>query len=400
LKIAVVTETFSPFRGGSARRYLEVFRRIAKRGNEVHLYTARLNPNWPLLEEMSGIVIHRSKRAYPNFITKEGFRSVSDTIRFALWSLREMRKEQPFDLIEANHCPVFPTLASWVRSRMNSTPLSVTFHEVWYDEWYRYVPRSVYAPVGINLERSTTMIPDLAIAVSQTTAKRLVKYFHMPKEKIKIISNGVDLGLYNHGDVPRDPAKLLFLGRLNPHKKIEWLLEAIEALSKDHPDVRLDVIGEGPMKEVYRSYAASNGLNGLVRFRGALDDEEVVEELRSSYVYVLPSIREGQSITLLEAMAAGTPQVIVEAKGNAATDLLRESESGIVASPSSSGIAHAIEKLLEDRSLWQDLSKHSLGYVGEYSWDRIAQEHVEAYDTLVSEWRRGEGVVPVAATHS
>ncbi|MDA4126858.1 MAG: glycosyltransferase family 4 protein, partial [Thaumarchaeota archaeon] len=371
MKIAVVTETFSPFRGGSARRYLEVFERIAKAGNEVHLYTARLNPGWPVLEEIGGIVVHRSKRAYPNFITGDGFRSVGDTIRFALWSLREMGKDRPFDLIEANHCPVFPTLASWVRSKMSSTPLSVTFHEVWYDEWYRYVPRRIYAPVGINLERSTTLLPDLAIAVSHTTARRLVKYFHMPQDKIKTISNGVDLGLYNHGEVPREQSKVLFLGRLNPHKKIEWLFKAVQALSNDYPGMTLEVVGDGPMRETYRSYVSSNGLQSLIRFKGALDDGEVARQLRSSYVYVLPSIREGQSITLLEAMAAGTPQIVVKAKGNAAGDLLADSESGLVAPPSSTGIALAISKLLDDRLLWNDLNERSLKYAGEYSWDRI-----------------------------
>jgi glycosyltransferase involved in cell wall biosynthesis len=385
LKIAVVTETFFPFRGGSARRYLEVFARIARAGNEVHLYTTRLNPSWPLVENVEGIIVHRSKRAYPNFITGDGFRSVGDTIRYALWSLREMGKEEPFDLIEANHCPVFPTIASWVRSRMSNTPLSVTFHEVWYNEWYRYVPRRVYAPVGINLERSTTMLPDLAIAVSQTTARRLVKYFHMPQDKIRIISNGVDLGLYNHGEVPRDPLKVLFLGRLNPHKRIEWLFGAVETLSKEYSGLTLDVIGEGPKGEAYRSYVSSNGLKGSVRFLGALDDEEVARELRSSYVYVLPSIREGQSITLLEAMAAGTPQVVVRAAGNAAGDLITESESGILAQPSSSGIAQAIRRIVQDRAVWDDFNRRGLGFAARYSWDRMAREHLEAYRELLGQ---------------
>lgn len=383
MKIAVVTETFYPFRGGSARRYLEVFRRIADAGNEVHLYTARLDPSWPLLEEVKGIEVHRSPRACPGFITGEGFRSVRDVMAFSLWSLREMGKETPFDLIEANHCPVFPALASWVRSRMNHAPLSVTFHEVWFDEWYRYVPRRVYAPVGIGLERSTTLLPDLAIAVSRTTAKRLVKYFHMPQEKIRTISNGVDLDLYNHGETRRDPSKILFLGRLNPHKKIEWLFGALESLKKEYPGVTLDVVGDGPMRGAYRSYVSSNGLKGLVRFLGGVEDGEVARELKSSYVYVLPSIREGQSITLLEAMAAGTPQIVVKAAGNAADDLIAESESGLVAEPSSAGIARAIRELLEDRSLWQRLNERSLRFAGEYSWDRIAAEHLEAYEGLL-----------------
>ena len=112
-KIAVVTETFLPFRGGSAKRYFEVFKRLAKSGFEVDLYTARLKEEWAVKEEIDGIHIIRSPKVYGNFITKEGFRDVSQVLDFTLWTTKTLTKNGEYDLLEANHCPIFPAMASW-----------------------------------------------------------------------------------------------------------------------------------------------------------------------------------------------------------------------------------------------------------------------------------------------
>jgi len=342
-----------------------------------------------VLEDIEGIKVHRSERAYPSMITTEGFRSINSVLRFTAWSFSELRKDGPFDVIEANHCPIFPALSSWVGSRLGGTPLCVTFHEVWYNEWYRYVPRRVYAPVGIGLEHATTLVPDMAIAVSEMTARGLMEHFGMRRQKIKIISNGVDLEMFNSIDVGRDDSKVVFVGRLNPHKRLDWLLAALELLTKTHPKLKLSVVGDGPWAQRYRSMGETSVLDGRVSFLGALEDEGVARELKSSMVYVQPSMREGQSITVLEAMAAGTPQVAVRTTGSAVADLLATSESGMAVPPSPRSIAAGIEKLLDDESLWRRLSSNSLGFVKSFSWDSIAEQHLVAYSEMVSRRREG-----------
>jgi glycosyltransferase involved in cell wall biosynthesis len=388
LRIAVVTETFSPFRGGSAKRYLEVFRRLSKK-HDVHLYTVRMKDDWAGDEVLEGIQVHRSGVSPKKLITDTGFRSVDTVLRFALWSSERIRRDGPFDLIEANHCPIFPALSSWLQSRMASTPLSVTFHEVWNSEWYRYVPWKLYAPVGITLERATTMIPDMAIAVSDTTANGLVSAFGMNREKIRVISNGVDLDSYGAEGPERDTSKIIFVGRLNPHKKLDWLLSAVKILSDEFPDISLDVVGDGPSASYYRSYAVEEGVSGKVRFLGSLDDHGLIKSLKGAAVYVQPSIREGQSITVLEAMAAGTPQVSIRAAGTAVPELLEASGSGLVVQPTPKSIADGIGQVLKDSALRARLSNSGTNYVKKYSWDEIASEHERAYEELVRLGKNG-----------
>jgi glycosyltransferase involved in cell wall biosynthesis len=383
VRIAVVTETFHPFKGGSAKRYLETFKRIVKRGHEVDLYTARLKADWPRHEEVAGINVHRSDDALTDFITKDGFRSIRQVTKFTGWAFHRLFREK-YDILEANHCPVFPALGSSIYSKLKSTPLSITFHEAWYSDWYNYVPVRVYAPIGIMLERMTTWLPDVAVAVSDLTAQRLVAHFNIPREKVRVVSNGVDLDLFSRINCRRDRFKIIYLGRLNPHKRLDWLLEAYRSVKREYPEVSLEIVGDGPSRASSEEYVRRRGMEDIV-FQGSITDEELVRCIKSAGVYVLPSVREGQSITTLEAMAAGTPQIVVAVNANGACDLIRSSGSGIAVEPSPSSIVNGIRSILDDEGQWRSLHERGLEFVKGYSWDRVAEEYLKIYELALAD---------------
>jgi glycosyltransferase involved in cell wall biosynthesis len=192
LKIAVVTETFAPFRGGSAKRYLEVFKRIAAQGHEVHLYTARLQENTPAEEEVDGIHVHRTPPYLKGFISDDGLRSVIQVFRYSLWTFFRLFKDGPFDVIEANHCPIIPTQVAWLYAKSTRRAIVVTFHEVWQRRWSSYVSHGIQAPVGIVLERTLARLPDAAVAVSNYTARNMATELGVDRSKTVVIQNGVD----------------------------------------------------------------------------------------------------------------------------------------------------------------------------------------------------------------
>lgn len=348
-------------------------------GHEVELHTVKLKDDWPEEEKLDGIRVFRSM-PLKNFITKTGFRDVRQVLRFTSWAFASALQNDGVEVVEANHCPIFPSMGSWFLSRLRSEPLCVTFHEAWHSEWYRYVPRRLLAPLGIMLESLTTRLPDVAIAVSQMTAERLVRLFDLPKDKIRVIPNGVDLQLFESVKVERERGKIVFVGRLNPHKKIEWLLEAFQRIRDDFPHVTLEFIGDGVMK------SKLEGKDGIV-CRGAVDDVELVKALKSAWVYVLPSIREGQSITTLEAMAAGTPQVVVDAPGNGAAELVKSSGSGFVVAPSTEGIGKGLRRMLSDEAVWNEFHERGLEFVRNYGWEKVAVSCLQMYESLANSKR-------------
>ena len=383
MRIAIVTETFLPFKGGSAKRYHEVFKRLSGSGFDVDVYTARLKDDWPFEEEIDGIHVVRSPKVYDDFITEDGFRNISQVLDFSLWAMKKLINDDCC-MVEANHCPIFPAMASWFRSRLERTQLSVTFHEAWYREWYLYSPNRMYPPLGIMLEKMLTMLPDVGIAVSNFTARRLVRFFRMNASRIEVIPNGVDLEFIRGVKAKRNDRKIVYVGRLNPHKKVEWLIEAYGMLKKEFPQAELEIVGHGPMYDEYVKYAKRNHFKDVF-FRSEVEDEEIIRSLKSSRIYVLPSIREGQSITTLEAMASGTPQIVVEAEGNGAADLVAESESGIRVKPCVKEMYKAMKRLLEDEETWTSLSENGAKYVSNLSWGNIAEQHMKLYRSLSSE---------------
>ena len=386
MNIAVVTETFYPFRGGSAKRYLEVMKRIARMGNDVTVYTVRLKNNWSVEEELDGIYIVRTRAVLDKFITPDGMRNLSQVAIYTGWILKQLIDEE-YDLIEVNHCPIFPALISKLSSIINHTPLSVTFHEVWHNHWHYYVDSPFLAAGGIILEYLTMKVPDRFIAVSRRTADRLVKCFGVSSEDISIIPNGVDLKLFDGIKVDNRGFKIVYVGRMNPHKRVDLLIDAYAILKREYPGLVLELIGEGPARRSYERYAEEKNIDGIY-FKGALSDEALYRSLKEAIVYVLPSIREGQSITTLEAMAAGTPQVVVSADGTAAPDMVAKSRSGLIVRPRAEEIAGAIKLLLNDEEMWMRMSENGLRFVRMYSWDSIAEMHLKHYKFLLRKYSR------------
>ncbi len=379
LDIAVITETFHPFNGGSAKRYLEVFSRLAEKGYNVDVYTVRLSDEWDLREEYKGLNIIRSKEALPNYITKDGFRDAYSIFSYIKWLMREFESRK-YDIIEANHCPIFPVfIAKYKKNKFQ--PLVSTIHEVWYDDWYQYVPRLYYAPIGMILEKMMVKAPDHIISVSNFTTNRLVKLLGVDKDKITTIFNGVDLKLYSSVFSRKYDGKIVYGGRLNPHKRIDLLLKSFQILHKRY-DVSLDIFGDGPMRDYILRFISRNGFSRSVFLHGRVDETSFVRLMKSGYVYVLPSIREGQSITTLEAMAAGTPQVTVYARNNAAYELVLEADSGLVANLDAGDIASKIEFLLNNDLVWRDKRVNGFKFVSNYDWNIISERHRNLYESL------------------
>jgi len=379
LKIAVITETFYPFNGGSAKRYLEIFSRLAKYGYDVDIYTVRLNEDWDYMEEYRGINIIRSDEALPRYITNDGFRDVTSIFKYLIWLYKRFNPRD-YDVIEVNHCPIFPVILAGVKRRSNQ-PLVSTVHEVWFDEWINYVPNKLYAPLGMALEKLMMYIPDYFISVSRFTSDRMVKLLRVDPRKIVTIYNGVNLELYRRVNVGKDIERIVYGGRLNPHKRLDLLLRSFEILYRSY-DVKLDIFGAGPMRNYIEGYVGRNGLSKVVKLYGEVSEDKFVYLMKRGYIYVLPSIREGQSITTLEAMAAGTPQVTVKARNNAAYTLVGEAGSGFISKLDPKDISSKIATLLDDVYLWSRFRDNGLSFASRYSWDKIAEMHRIIYESL------------------
>jgi glycosyltransferase involved in cell wall biosynthesis len=168
----------------------------------------------------------------------------------------------------------------------------------------------------------------------------------LPPERITIVPSGVELPPGEPG--PPEPDRLLFAGRLDRAKGLETLLEAVRILRASRPRAVLGVFGRGPEEAALRATAARLGLGEAVSFEGWTDRLEA--ELARSSAVVLPTLGEGMSNVLLEAMAAGRPVVTTDIPAN--RELVTHGENGLLAPPGDpAALAGAIGTLLDDPGL-------------------------------------------------
>lgn len=144
-----------------------------------------------------------------------------------------------------------------------------------------------------------------AVVAMSTESIRELDAIGYARGRILATPNGIDLErqpLASPGSA--GPVRLVFVGRLSEEKAIPDLIAALSPLPRDGAWT-LDILGEGPLRDEIAKQIQSEGLDGRVRLWGRVDN--VGEHLAHSHVFVLPSLREGNSNAILEAMVAGLP---------------------------------------------------------------------------------------------
>jgi glycosyltransferase involved in cell wall biosynthesis len=137
---------------------------------------------------------------------------------------------------------------------------------------------------------------------------------------IAMIENGVNLERFSATDWPDMPGpgnalRILFVGRLIPAKALSLLLEALALLTAQGQAVRLDVVGEGPLRGAWEAQSQALGLAGIVHFHGNLPADAVALAMQRCHVFCLPSVRESGGAVLLEAMASARPAIAMNFGG-------------------------------------------------------------------------------------
>jgi glycosyltransferase involved in cell wall biosynthesis len=194
----------------------------------------------------------------------------------------------------------------------------------------------------------------MVVAVSVPLREHLVRKARIPASRVVTIINGIDTthfaprrrsGILRESlGIGPDVPLIGCVARLDPVKNHVLLLEAMALLVRQIPDARLALVGDGPLRDALREQAGDLGLEGKVLFAGTLADTATA--YRDLDIFVLPSVSEGTSISVLEAMASGTPIVATAVGG---TPRLLGGDCGVlVPSGDARAMAEAIQHLLAD----------------------------------------------------
>jgi len=256
--------------------------------------------------------------------------------------------------------------------------------------------REVADPEGRNLRRNRirrALAPLVHhfVTVSADLRRWLIEDVRVPAAKVTAIHNGVDLSRFGRAgklesrmrlSLPADAPIVGTVGRLDPVKDQAGLIQAFAQVRAQHPAALLVVAGDGPCRAELERVAAGLGQRDHVRLLGNRDDIPTV--MAALDVFVLPSIAEGISNTILEAMATGLPVVATRVGGN--PELIEEGVGGALVPRSDPGaLAAAIAAYTGDAELRRRHGQASRQRaIGHFSLERMAQAYANLYTALAA----------------
>ncbi|WP_183407670.1 glycosyltransferase family 4 protein [Nocardioides marmoriginsengisoli] len=267
-----------------------------------------------------------------------------------------------------------PFLASW----LTRSKVVVLVHHVHREQWSVVGP--VLARIGWLLESRVAVLANRGhryVAVSDVTRRELID--------LGVRAGDISLAYNGMPPVPAFEAQeraaaptLVVLSRLVPHKQIDHVITALPELAGEFPDVRLRILGDGWWGEQLRSQATALGLDDRIDFLGHVSDRTKFEELSSAWVHVLPSVKEGWGLSIVEAGHVGTPSVAYASAGGV-TEAILDGVTGLLADDEAD-LTVRLGAVLRDSRLRDELGHKALVRSGEFTWEAAARVIAGAID--------------------
>jgi phosphatidyl-myo-inositol alpha-mannosyltransferase len=370
VRIALVTEYYYPHLGGVTEHVHNLAHQFQRQGHPTLVVTSHMRPP-PRGHDLP------SDGADPTFVRRIGTsRTIYSAGSFARVTtgrglraaLRELFRREQVDLVHV-HGGLNPTFglvapdAAWDLG----LPVVATFHS-----WFARsaLCRMFRGPLQRRLDRHHAVI-----AVSEPVVRAHARYF---EARWEIIPNGVDTEFFHAGASSGPPAgdpELLFLGRLDPRNGLDTLLAAMPRILERLPGARLTVAGDGPLRPVYERLARP--LGSRVEFVGRVNGDRPEHYARAA-MYLCPTTKASFGITLLEAMACGTPLVVSDITGF--RELVGGSpEAVLVPVGNPTAWSSAILRLLDDHGGLAAMGAAGRRKAEAYAWPRIAARVMDVY---------------------
>jgi len=360
MKVAVVIDTWFPAIGGGQINAWEISKRLVKKGLNIDIIT-RNNGKYttPKIKNLGAYQIGKKSEATDNI----------SRILFLIRSFFILSKGD-YDLIHLQ--AFFPGfLAPFIKIILKK-PVIFTVHGT------RMFEKNLGNSLGFILEKIllTRIKYDAQISVT----KAFLKFKNVNQNKV-YIPNGIDISKFEKVKVKKaNYPKILWVGRFDPVKRVDILLQAMKIIEKKLTEARLTLVGygqeENKLKEIVKRLNLRN-----IDFVGMKEGEDLIREYKSSHVFVLTSVSEGQPISILEAIAARIP--IVASNIGGIPELISNKIGILVPFGDSRILAEAIVSALARKDFsftqsYQNLKRH-------HSWDMIAHKTLAAYNNLFNE---------------
>jgi glycosyltransferase involved in cell wall biosynthesis len=348
--------------GGGSELYIEaIAKRLAAAGNQVTLMSAAVD-GAPQDEIRDGV--HYRRRGTHH--------SVYPRAALALIT----RRVRPDVIVDVqNGVPFMSTLVT-------RRPVVALIHHVHREQWsIVFGPRAarvgwwVESRLGPFLYRKSRYV-----AVSDATRRDLAELGVEPS-RVTVVHNGTPR--LSEPRLPRSvPPRVVVLGRLVPHKQVGVVLAAAAALRHRHPDLVVDVVGQGYFEPDLRAQAAELGLGDSVVFHGFVDEETKSDLLAQAWVNAVPSVKEGWALSVVEAATHGTPSIAFAGAGGLGESILAN-VTGVLVDGGQAEFTEALGALLDDPDRREGFGRAARQRAAMFTWDDAGDEMADVLDAAM-----------------
>lgn len=372
MKILFLNYEYPPLGGGAANATACILEEWAHEpGLEAHLVTSSTGSEHETICVGGQVYVHRLPIG-----KNEGnlhHQSIKDLLLYSVkswWYARKLIREQsvPFDVTLAFFGVPCGFIALLLRLEFG-LPFVVALRGSdvpGYSQKYAWLYPLLRPMIGFIWKRAKAVVPN-SVGLAELARQSA------PDQAFTIIENGVDIKRFFPAQHRTDEFIITpGASRVTERKGLNYLIEAVALLAPKYPTLRLKVMGDGSARPALEALVKERGLEGKVVFLGRIPREETTPYYQEASLFVLPSLNEGMSNAMLEALATGLPIVATPTGGTA--ELVIEGQNGMVVPERSvPALAQAIEFFLSDLEQVKAYGAESRRRAEAQGWDRVAK---------------------------
>lgn len=290
----------------------------------------------------------------------------------AYHALKRILEEGNYDIVHT-HTPIASAITRVVCKNIPKIKVIYTAHGFHFFDGAPLLNWLIYYPIEKYLSKYT----DIIITINKEDYNRAKE--SLKAKRVEYIPGvGIDVEKYRklsidrtqkreEINVPVDAIVLLSVGELNRNKNHKAVIQALRKLKNNQ--IHYVICGEGILKDKLKELCLKNGISERVHFLGHRED--VVELYQAADVFVIPSIREGLPVSLMEAMASGLPVVCSNVRGN--VDLITNNESGYLFNPNCyMEITETVSKILKNHDKMKRMGQQNYELSQKYDLHNIS----------------------------
>jgi len=368
-RVLMIIAKFHPVIGGTENQALLLCKSLIKRGVDVSVLTRQVN-GLPDYADVQGVPVARAIRV----VDRGKLFGVTYFLSCLYFLFVHRRK---FDLVHCHILHGFHSMASVLLRKIFRKKVIIKVASTGVLSDLVMLRQSLFGAYMLRFLRGADRLVALC---SQAVAEARAHGF--PEDRIVSIPNGVDASRFKPL-LSREHSrkKIVYAGSLTATKGVDVLIDAFAGLHQEHALLRLDIFGDGPLRERLQEKAAQLGLSEEIRFYGAVSGIE--RHLDSSCIFVQPSMVEGMSNVILEAMAAGLP--VVATRVGAAPDMIKDGVNGLLVDAGKPDqIRDAVVRIVSDDDFAQQIGRAARRVIeSHYAIEEVADQYRTLYNDIM-----------------